>query len=73
MRAIHTRRFIPISWNLSRFIVNSVILVAQAIIMVFELPYWVIIESALFLIMLVTNFKPLLGSIRQVISRRSGG
>ena len=73
LRAFHTRRFIPIDWNISRFAINSVVLIAQAIVMVFEVPGWIGIESILFVFTLVTNFKPLLGSVRQVISRRGGG
>ncbi|MBQ8684362.1 MAG: oligosaccharide flippase family protein [Clostridia bacterium] len=73
LRSIHTRRFIPISWNIGRFTINSIVLIAQAIILVQELKGWVLIESGLFLVLLVLNFKPLLGSIRQVISRRTGG
>ncbi|MBQ9860146.1 MAG: polysaccharide biosynthesis C-terminal domain-containing protein [Clostridia bacterium] len=73
LRAVHTRRFIPIDWNVPRFVANSVLLIVQAIIMVLEVRGWVYIEGGIFLILLIMNFKPLLGSIRQVISRRSGG
>ena len=73
LRIIHTRKFIPIGWNVPRFGLTSVILTAQAVIMVQEVPGWLWIECGLFAVVLVTNFKPLIGSVRQVISRRTGG
>lgn len=73
LRAFHTRQFIPIGWNIPRFATSSVILIAQAFIMVFEIPGWIWIESALFLLLLSIHFRPLMRSIKQVVHRRIGG
>ncbi len=73
LRSFHTRRFIPIRWNIPRFIANSVIIIAQAILMILEVRGWIVIESVLFLLVLSMNFRSLLGSIRQVLSRKMGG
>ena len=73
LRAIHTRKFIPIDWNLPRFCTNMGIIVAQCFLMVFEVPYWQYICSGLFAVVLVMNFRLLLGSLKQIIDSRKGG
>jgi len=73
LRAFHTRQFIPIGWNLPRFSLNMTIVVAQCFIMIFEVPYWEYICSALFVVVLAVNFRLLLGSLKQVIQSRKGG
>ena len=73
LRGFHTRKFIPIRWNLPRFTVNMTLIVAQSVIMIFELPYWQYICTALLLVVLAVNFRLLLGSVKQVIGNRKGG
>ncbi len=72
-RAFHTRKFIPIGWNMSRFTANMVLTVTQCFVMVFEVPGWQYICSALFVAVLVINFRLLLGSLKQVLHSRKGG
>jgi len=73
LRAFHTRKFIPIGWSLPRFTLNMVIVIAQCFIMVFEIPGWEYICSALFAVVLAVNFRLLLGSLKQIIQSRKGG
>ena len=73
LRAFHTRKFIPIGWSLPRFTANLGLTVTQCFVMIFEVPYWEYICSALFVVVLVINFRLLLGSLKQVISSRKGG
>lgn len=73
LRAFHTRKFIPIGWSLPRFTANMVLTVFQCFIMIFEVPYWEYICSALFAVVLVINFRLLLSSLKQVIGSRKGG
>ena len=73
LRAFHTRKFIPIDWNLPRFVLNMCVVVAQCCIMIFEVPYWQYIASALFVVVLTVNFRLLLGSLKQVLHSRKGG
>ena len=73
LRAFHTRKFIPIGWSLPRFTANLGLTVTQCFVMIFEVPYWEYISSALFVVVLVINFRLLLGSLKQVISSRKGG
>ncbi len=69
LRAFKTRRFIPIDWDLPRFSVGMAILIAQCIIMVFELPYWIPIEIGLSAVLVLLNFQPLLRSARHILKR----
>ena len=73
LRAFHTRKFIPIGWSLPRFTANMGLTITQCFVMVFEVPYWEYICSALFVVVLIINFRLLLGSLKQVISSRKGG
>lgn len=73
LRAFHTRKYIPIGWSLPRFTANMVLTVSQCFIMIFEVPYWEYICSALFAVVLVINFRLLLSSLKQVIGSRKGG
>lgn len=73
LRAFHTRQFIPIGWNLPRFMLNLGIVTAQCLIMVFQLTYWEYICSALFIVVLIINFRLLLGSLKQILHSRKGG
>ena len=73
LRAFHTRKFIPIGWSLPRFSLNMALVVAQCFIMIFEVPYWQYIASALFAVVLAVNFRLLLGSLKQVLHNRKGG
>ena len=73
LRAFHTRKFIPIGWNLPRFSLNMAIVIAQCFMMIFEVPYWQFICPTLFLLILAVNFRLLLGSLKQVLQNRKGG
>ena len=41
--------------------------------MIFEIPGWMYVVPALFVLVLIINFRLVLDSIRQVISNRKGG
>ena len=73
LRAFHTRKFIPIGWNLPRFTANMGLTITQCFIMVFEVPYWQYISASLFAVVLIINFRLLLGSMKHFISNRKGG
>ena len=70
LRAIHTRKFIPIGWSLPRFTVNMVLTVSQCFIMIFEVSYWEYICSALFAVVVFINFRQLLDSLKQMRDKR---
>ncbi len=70
IRSIKTRRFIPISWDLPRFGVSMTILIAQCIIMIAEVPYWIAIEAVLSAVMIAVQFRPLLDSAKHMLRKR---
>ena len=70
LRAIHTRKFIPIGWSLPRFTANMVLTTSQCFIMIFEVPYWEYICSALFAVVVFINFRQLLNSLKQMRDKR---
>ena len=73
LRAFHTRKFMPIDWDLPRLFANLSLVTTQCFVMVFEVPGWEYIVTGLFLIVLVMNFRLLLGSVKQLILSRKGG
>ncbi len=72
IRAIHTRRFIPIAWDIPRFTSSAVLLSVQCVTMIMEVPYWIPLQLVLFLALVVINFQPLLRSVQQILSRKKG-
>lgn len=72
-RAIHTRKFIPIEWDLPRLSINLSLITAQCFVMVFEVTGWEFIVSGMFAIVLVINFRLLLSSVKQFFLSRKGG
>ncbi len=72
IRGFHTRRFIPIGWNLPRFVTNVVLVVAQAIIMVQELPLWLLWECVLFSVLLAVNLRSLWHGVKGILDRKKG-
>lgn len=72
LRSIHTRRFIPIRWDLPRFITSSVLLIAQCVIMIAEVPYWIAIQCGLLTVQLVLHYKPLIATVKQVVGKKLG-
>ena len=73
LRAFHTRKYIPIGWNMTRFTTNMALTVTQCFMMVFEVPGWQYICSVIFVAVLVINFRLLLGSLKQMLLSRKGG
>ena len=70
LRAFHTRKFIPIGWSLPRFTANMVLTTAQCFIMIFEVPGWQYICTALFAMVVFINFRQLLESLKQMRDKR---
>ena len=73
LRAFHTRKFMPIEWNFSRLFTNLTLIITQCFVMVFEVTGWEFIVGGMFAVILVINFRHLLGSVKQLILSRKGG
>lgn len=69
LRAIDTRRFIKIHFNVFKLLFNAVILGAQSIIMISEVKYWVWYEIGLTLVMIVTNLGALLVTLQKLLDK----
>jgi len=72
IRSFHTRRFIPIQWNLPRFATNAIVLTLQAVLMIREVPLWMLWEGLLFALLLFVNLRPLLHSVKAILNRKKG-
>ncbi len=71
VRSIHTRKWIPVKWDIPRFAASAVLVVIQCAVMVMEIPYWVYIEGAILLLMLSLHGKTLWLSVQQILLKRS--
>ena len=70
LRSIHTRRWIAVKWDLPRFTLSAALIIIQCVVMVFEVPYWQAIETAMLLVVLLLHWKPLLAAVGQIIGKR---
>ena len=52
-----------------RKVLNFVIILAQAVIMINEVPGWIAYESVLFLLVFVINLKDLLKTVKKMLRR----
>ncbi len=70
LRAYKTRRYIPIDWDLPRFGISMAVMIAQCVIMIAEIPYWIPIEAALSAVLVAIHFRPLLDSALHILKKR---
>ena len=68
IRAIHTRTLIKITWNPVKQILNSIILLAQGIIMITELNHWLIYEIILVIFLFTININMVIANVKKLIS-----
>ena len=60
VRALHTRRFIPMRWDLPRFLFNLITVCVQAAVLLTECRGWMVIEGVLLAVMLAVGLRPVL-------------
>lgn len=70
LRALNTRRFIKLHWNVPKVAFNLLILLTQTLVILNLETGWVWIEALLCLLMIAVNFKMLLLNLRRFLSRR---
>ncbi len=68
VRCISVKRYIPFRLYGLRIALNTVILIIQAIALIYEMPYWILIEAACVIAMLLVNSKFLLGFVNKIFS-----
>ena len=68
LRVIDTRRFIPMHFHPMRLTFNTLVLLAQAFIMIFEVKGWIFFELILTVLMVVANMSAL--TVAQLLLKR---
>lgn len=69
VRLVDTRKYIRIKWNYFRLILNTVVLLTQCYCVLFEIPYWILYEVALFVLMLLVNGRGLILGIKGIVRK----
>lgn len=69
LRCFNVRQYIKMDLNLPRIILCTLLLFAQSLIIIFEIPYWIWWEAALVLVILAINLRGILSSIRNLLKR----
>ena len=57
-------------FHFPRLILNTLLLLAQAVIMIAEIPGWIFFELILTFLMVVANMSALWATVRQVLLKR---
>ena len=68
IRAAVAKKYIPFKLYSMHIIINSVIIFVQAVVMIFETKYWIIIEAVLFVLLGIINIKFVLGFVNKILS-----
>ena len=63
VRGIHTRKYIPVSWRLHKFLPSCALVVLQAALMLWEVPLWPLWQILCFLLITLLNIKELFRSL----------
>jgi O-antigen/teichoic acid export membrane protein len=71
IRVIHTRQFIHIRFNMARFSVNVVLILAQVLIMIFETPLWGLWQILLIALFTLLNYRMLKTNLLSMVRKRS--
>lgn len=66
LRALNTRKFIRIQWNMPVLIFNIFAVSAQSVIMIMELKGWILYEIILFIALFACNVKPLILNVKKL-------
>lgn len=69
-RAVDTRRFVRMHYSGLRLAVNTILLLIQSLVMIFEFPNWIFIEIGLTVLMILLNAKELLMSLQKIWMRK---
>lgn len=70
LRSFHTRQWVRLKWDMSRFFSSAVLITVQSILMVREVKGWIVWQILLFLLLVLINFRPLVRSVYRIVGRR---
>jgi len=60
IRVIDERSFLGFEWDKVKFGINTALVIAQAVIMVLDIPFWMYISIALFIGVIVVNYRSII-------------
>jgi len=69
LRAIHSKTFMPFNLKSWKLVINTLIVVAQAVFMVFELKYNVVVQIALIGLMLAVNARSIITALTKILKK----
>lgn len=64
VRAVHTRKYVKIKWNIKKLFINITVLIIQLIVMISMCPFYLIISGVCALIVVFINLGELTGIIK---------
>ena len=70
-RAVDSRRFMPIRWNLRRLVITVALLAVQVTLMLLEPPLWLLWQLLLFGLLALVNSRELLAGFKKLLHRRA--
>ncbi len=69
IRAVNTQKFIAFDLHVMKLVINTAIIGAQTVFMIFELPMWIPVQAAGIAAILIINAKPILKGAVRVLKR----
>lgn len=72
LRVITTKQFIRFDMQLPKLILNTVILIFQAVVLILEVKYWIALEIAFFAVSLFINSGMLINGTKRFLSMHKG-
>lgn len=69
IRAVDTRRFLRIRFNIMRLTVNLLLITLQSIVVMASPPHWIVMQTVLVAMMVAVNFKDILASFYKLAGK----
>ncbi len=69
LRAVDTKRFVKIRFSSLKLALNTLLLLSQSLVLIFEIPGWIVIEIGITVLMLLLNLKSIFESLSRIFFR----
>ena len=69
IRAINAQKYVKFNVQPLKLIINTLLLTAQVLIMVFEVSGWIYMQAALFVLIVLLNIKPIIIGVMPIIKK----
>lgn len=70
LRAITTKKYIRFNMQSPKLVLNTLILITQSVIMILEVQYWIPLEIAFFVAIVLINMGPIINGIKHFFATR---